>query len=89
MAITTSSDAAHAWRIVKPNAAVPPRALPSRPVPLHFVAVPASEATALNVAEARAASLFQAAGPILSEVPLSSELRDTPLILGFTALRQA
>lgn len=82
------------WRVVKPNAPVPGRNPAPAPVSLRFLSAPvrptAHDAVAAEAApDAPLGTVFQAAGSLLIEVPLASELDGQPPVFGFVARHQA
>ena len=82
------------WRVVKPNAPVPGRNPAPAPASLRFLAAPVrpiayDAAPADLAADAPFGTVFQAAGSLLVEVPLSGDLQGLPPVFGFVARHQA
>ena len=79
------------WCVVKPNAPVAGRAAAPAQTPLRFLAAatrPQAAGAAAPEAPELPGTLFQAAGPVLIEVPLSDALSGPPALVGFVAGRR-
>jgi hypothetical protein len=81
------------WRVMKPNAPVVGRSPAQAPAALKFLSMPVRATAPAAAHEAPAdgpfGTVFQAAGALLIEVPLASELAGPLPTLGFVARHQA